>query len=67
MRGLVINKNIPIYITKLVLTVNHRAITGSPNMSLLLEDKSTPALIIKPSLILLVDMDDFGWYKTCNQ
>ena len=33
--------------------VNPRAITGPPKMSLLLEAKRMPALIIKPGLILV--------------
>ena len=36
-----------------LLPVNQRAITGPPKMSLLLEAKSMPALIIKPRLILV--------------
>ena len=47
--------------------VNQRAITCSPKMSLLLEVKSTPALIIKPTLILVTHTDDLGWYITSNQ
>ena len=42
--------------------VNLRAITGPPNMSLLLEAKSTPALIIEPRLILVAHTDDIRWY-----
>ena len=40
--------------------VNLRAIMGSRKMSLLLEAKSMPALIIKPRLILVVYIDDLG-------
>ena len=47
--------------------VNPRVITGPPKMSLLLEAKSIPALIIKPRLILVTHMDDLGWYITPNQ
>ena len=47
--------------------VNPRAITGPPNMILLLEAKSMPALIIKPWLILVSHTDDLGWYITSNQ
>ena len=47
--------------------VNPRVITGQPKMSLLLEDKSVPALIIKPRLIFLTHMDDLGWYITSNK
>ena len=36
-------------------------------MSLLLEAKSLPALIIKPRLILVWHMDDLGWNITSNQ
>ena len=43
--------------------VNPRAITGPPKMSLLLEAKSMPALIIKPRLILVAHQDDLGWNK----
>ena len=38
--------------------VNPRAITGPPMMSLLLKGKCTPALMIKPSFILVALMDD---------
>ena len=51
---------------KLIL-VNPRATTGPPKMSLLLEAKSTPALIIKPSVILVAYMDDLCWYIKSNQ
>ena len=47
--------------------VNQRAITSLPNMSLLLEVISTPALIIKPRLILVVRTDNLGWYITSKQ
>ena len=47
--------------------VNPRAITGPPKMSLLLEAKSMPALIIKPRFILVTHTDDLGWYLTSNQ
>ena len=47
--------------------VNPRAITGPPKMSLLHEVKSTPALIIKPRLILVAHTDDLSWYITSNQ
>ena len=47
--------------------VNPRAITGPPKMSLLLEDKRMPALIIEPRLILVAHKDDLGWYITSNQ
>ena len=50
-----------------LLIVNPRAITGPPKMSLLLEAKSMPALIIKPRLILAAHTDDLGWNKTFNQ
>ena len=40
--------------------VNLRAITGPTKMSLLLEAKSMPALIIKPRLILVSHSDDLG-------
>ena len=46
--------------------VNPRAIMGPPKMSLLLEAKSVPALIIKPRLILVAHTDDLGWNKTSN-
>ena len=36
-------------------------------MSHLLEAKSTSALIIKPSLILVANTDDLGWNITSNQ
>ena len=47
--------------------INPRAITGPPKMSLLLEAKSMPALIIKPRFILVTRADDLGWYITSNQ
>ena len=47
--------------------VNPRAITGPLKMSLLLEAKSMPALIIKPRLVLVTHMDDLGWYIMSNQ
>ena len=47
--------------------VNPRAITGIPKMSLLLEAKSMPALIIKPRFFLVMHTDDLGWYITSNQ
>ena len=47
--------------------VNPRAITGPPKMSLLLEAKSMPALIIKPRFILVTHTDDLGRYITSNQ
>ena len=47
--------------------VNPRVITGPPKMSLLLEAKSMPALIIKPRFILVTHTDDLGWYITSNQ
>ena len=47
--------------------VNPRAITGPPKMSLLLEAKLMPALIIKPRFILVTHRDDLGWYITSNQ
>ena len=40
--------------------VNPSTITGPPKMSLLLEAKSMPALIIKPRLILAAHTDDLG-------
>ena len=49
-----------------LFSVNPRAITGPPKMSVLLEAKSMPALIIKPKLILLAHTDDLGWNKTSN-
>ena len=50
-----------------LIPVNPRAITGPPKMSLLLEAKSMPALIIKPGLILVTHPDDLGWYILSNQ
>ena len=47
--------------------VNPRAITGPPKISLLLEAKSMPALIIKPRFILVMNTDDICWYITSNQ
>ena len=47
--------------------VNPGVVTGPPKMSLLLEARSTPALIIKPRLILVACTVDLGWYITSNQ
>ena len=47
--------------------VNPRAITGPPKMSLLLEAKSMPALILKPRFILVTHTDDLCWYIMSNQ
>ena len=83
MRGLDIHKNSSVSVTKLTLglrvgftssyltanklfPVNPRAITGPP-MSLLLEAKSMPALIIKSRLIFVTHTDDLGWNITSNQ
>ena len=54
-----------------LFSVNSRAITGPPKMSLLLEAKSMPALIIKPRLILVagVSVNLQLWRQclwTCN-
>ena len=47
--------------------VDPRAIRGPPKNSLLLEAKCTPALIIKPRLILVAHTYNHGWYITSNQ
>ena len=47
--------------------VNPRAVTGPQKMSLLLEAKSMPTLIIKRSLILVLHKNNIGWYITSNQ
>ena len=47
--------------------VNPRTITGPPKISLLLEAKSMPALIIKPRLILVKHTYDLGWYTTSDR
>ena len=47
--------------------INPREITGPPRMSLLVEAKSMPALIIKTRFILVTHPDDLGWYITSNQ
>ena len=75
MRGLDIHKESPVsvgfirsYLTaNKLFTVNPRAITGPSKMSLPLEAKNMPALIIKPRLILVTHTDDLGWYITSNQ
>ena len=84
MRGLDVQKNSPVSVTKLKLglevgfisthlttdklfPVNPRAITGLPKMSLLLEAKRMCAFIIKPRHIIVMYMDDLGWYITSNQ
>ena len=46
--------------------VNPKAITGPPKMGLLLYAKSTPALIIKPSVIIVARTDNLRWYITSN-
>ena len=40
---------------------------GPSKMSLLLEAKSTLALIMKTRLIIVVHMGDLNWYITSNQ
>ena len=40
---------------------------GPPKMSLQLEAKSMPALIIKPRLILVMHTDGISWNITSNQ
>ena len=47
--------------------VHPRVITCPQKMSLLLEAKSMPALIIQPRLILVAHTDDHSWYITSNQ
>ena len=47
--------------------VNPRAISGPPKISLLIEAKSMPALIIKPRIFLVAHTDDLGCNKTSNQ
>ena len=44
--------------------VNPRVITGPPKMRFLLDAQSTPALITKLRLILVVHTDDLVWYIT---
>ena len=51
----------------ILFPINPRVVTGPPKMSLLLEVKSTPALIIEPRLILVTYTDDLGGYITSNQ
>ena len=46
--------------------VNPKVTTGPPEVSLLLEAKSMPSLIIKLSLILVVRTDDLGWNIMSN-
>ena len=46
--------------------VNLRAITGPPKMSLKLEAKSMPAVIIKSRHILVKHTDYLGWNITSN-
>ena len=50
-----------------LFAVNPIAVTGPPKMSLLLEAKSIPALIIKPRLIVVAHKEDLGWFITSNQ
>ena len=47
--------------------VNPRAIKVPSMMSLTLEVKSMPALIIKPPLIPVTHTDDLSWYMTSNE
>ena len=49
--------------TDKLFRVNPRAITGPPQMSLLLEAKSMLSLIFKPRLTLVAHTDDLGWNK----
>ena len=50
-----------------LFSINLRAVTGLPKMSLLLEVESTSALITEPRLILVTYTDDLGGYITSNQ
>ena len=50
-----------------LLTVNSRAITYPQKISLVLETKSMPALIINPRLYLVTHTDGLGCYITSNQ
>ena len=47
--------------------VNAGAMTSPLKLSLLHQVKSTPALIVKPRLILVMHTDDLGQYITFNQ
>ena len=47
-------------ITDKLFLINPRVITGPLKMSLLLEAKSIPALIIKPRFFLVIHTDDLG-------
>ena len=57
----------PHLIADKLFPINPRAITGIPKISLLLEAKSKPPLIIKLRFILVTHMDDLVWYITSNQ
>ena len=50
-----------------IFAVNPRATTIPPTMSLLLEVKSMPALVIKPTLIFVVHMDVLRWCMMSKQ
>ena len=50
-----------------LFTVAPRAITSPQKMSLLVEVKSMPALMIKPRLTFFADKDALGWSETSNQ
>ena len=66
MLGLQVGFNSSHLIVDKFFPVNPRAIKGPPKMSLLLEAKSMPVLIIKPWFILVKHTDDLGWYITSN-
>ena len=82
-RGLNIDKNTPVFVSKLMRDLQVGLISSyltadklfpvnlraiaGPPKSLLLEAKSTPVLIIKPRLILVAYTDDLSWYITSNQ
>ena len=52
---------------KKLFPVNPGAITGPPKISLLLEAKSMPAMIMKQRFILVMHTDDHGCKITSNQ
>ena len=65
--GLRVGFNSSHLIADKLFPVNPGAMRGPPKMSLLLEAKSMPALIIKLRFILVTHTDDLGSYITSNQ
>ena len=54
----------PPLVMEKIIPVNSRVITTPPTMSLLLEVECTPAIIIKPRLMLIMHPDHLSRNKT---